>query len=398
MSAPIINGLRLASVAAGIRHAQRPDLALFELIAGTTCAATFTQNRFCAAPVQIARHHLAQSPPRYLLINAGNANAGTGATGLQAARTCCEALAARMGVASTSVLPFSTGVIGEDLPVARILDALPLLSERLSPSAWEQVATAIMTTDTHPKCYWRTVTLGSQTATLIGIAKGAGMIHPNMATMLAFLATDALIEQAVLQDCLTTAVAQSFNSISIDGDTSTNDACVVMATGTLANPLITRYDQAMVQPFQQALTALCVDLATAIVRDGEGATKLVTIDVVGALSTTEARIVAESIAHSPLVKTAVAAGDPNWGRILAAIGRAPIDNLCIETVHFWLNEICVVNAGVRAAQYHDDQGRQVMAQSEFVLRVDLGRGTATSRLLTCDLTCDYVRINADYRT
>lgn len=395
---PSINGVRVAAIAAGIRYQGREDLALIALPEGTTTAATFTRNAFCAAPVTIAKAHLSAAAPRWLLINAGNANAGTGAKGLEDARACCEAVARLTGTEPDQVLPFSTGVIGEYLPMERLTGSLPDVLARLGPSAWDDVAGAIMTTDTRPKRVTRQFRLGDRSATITGIAKGAGMIRPDMATMLAFLATDVSIAPAALQQCLQAAVDVSFNAISIDGDTSTNDACVLSATGRLGNPRITdRADRACAQ-FQAALEAVCQALATDIVRDGEGATKLVAIEIEGARDATEARQVADCVAHSPLVKTALFASDPNWGRILAAVGRAGLDDLDIDQVRISLDELLIVSQGGRDPGYTEQAGRAVMEKEAFSIRIELGRGTFSTRLLTCDLSYDYVRINAEYRT
>jgi glutamate N-acetyltransferase/amino-acid N-acetyltransferase len=395
---PSIRGVRIAAAAAGIRYRDRDDLVLIELPAGAHCAAVFTRNAFCAAPVTVAREHLGSTAPRWLLINAGNANAGTGARGLEDARACCAALATLAECTASQVLPFSTGVIGEYLPVDRISDALPLALTSLAEDAWDAAARAIMTTDTRPKRVTRQVTLGQQCATITGIAKGAGMIRPDMATMLAFVATDAAIAAPLLQQSLKTAVDASFNAISIDGDTSTNDACVLVATGTLEHPPIDDASSRQLADFQQALNGVCSELATAIVRDGEGATKLVSIEVDGGRSGTEARQVADTIAHSPLVKTALFAADPNWGRILAAVGRAGLDALDIEQVRISLDDVLIVSAGGRDPRYSEEAGRAVMAKDQFSILVQLGRGNASARVLTCDLSYDYVRINAEYRT
>ncbi len=393
-----INGVRVAAVPAAIRYRDRDDLVLIELPEGAQCAATLTRNAFCAAPVTLVREHLAAATPRWLLINAGNANAGTGARGLEDARTCCRALAELTGVDPTQVLPFSTGVIGDYLPVEKLTGALPQALKALDERGWDAAARAIMTTDTRPKRATRQLVLGGRQATLTGIAKGAGMIRPDMATMLAFLATDAAIEAQCLQHCLTQAVDGSFNRISIDGDTSTNDACVLAAAGSLGNTPFSDPTSAEVAAFQQALNSLCDELARAIVRDGEGATKLVNIEVGEARSADEARQVADTIAHSPLVKTALFASDPNWGRILAAVGRAGLDDLDIEKVRIRLDEVLIVSGGGRDPDYQEHAGQAVMAKDAFSIGVDLGRGSASARLLTCDLSYDYVRINAEYRT
>ncbi|WPL16065.1 Arginine biosynthesis bifunctional protein ArgJ [Thiorhodovibrio winogradskyi] len=393
-----VAGVRLATAAAGIRYSGREDLVLMELAPGTQTAAVFTQNAFCAAPVTLARQHLNVTSPRYLLINSGNANAGTGARGLADARACCALVADQAGCAANQVLPFSTGVIGEYLPVARIGTALPPLFQGLRADAWEAAARAIMTTDTQPKLVRRQFELNGHRATLVGIAKGAGMICPNMATMLAFVATDLAIAEGPLRSSLNTAVASTFNAISIDGDTSTNDACLLAATGALGNPLLEDGDPKGLAIWQQVLDDLCLELATAIVRDGEGATKLVRVAVREASTCDEARLVAETIAHSPLVKTALFAGDPNWGRILAAVGRAGVVGLDIDRVTIWLDDVRIVAGGGRDPDYREEHGARVMAQDSFKIEVHLGRGSAELRMLTCDLSYDYVRINAEYRS
>jgi len=398
MSEGGIHGVRLAATAAGIRYRDRDDLVVIALPAGTQCAAVLTRNAFQAAPVMVAREHLSATAPRFLLINAGNANAGTGARGLVDARACCAALATLAGCSPEQVLPFSTGVIGEYLPVERITAALPALLAELHQNQWDAAARAIMTTDTVPKRATRHLELGGHLATVTGIAKGAGMIRPDMATMLAFLATDAAVSPAFLQTCLSQAVAGTLNAISIDGDTSTNDACVLAAAGTLGNDPIDASMPSEAARLVDAVTAVCDELATAIVADGEGATKLVRIEVDEAASPAEARQVADTIAHSPLVKTALFAGDPNWGRILAAVGRAGVQGLDIQGVRIWLDDVRIVVDGGRDPIYTEAAGRQVMAKDRFLIRVALGRGTAAARVLTCDLSYDYVRINAEYRT
>ncbi|MEA3640190.1 MAG: bifunctional glutamate N-acetyltransferase/amino-acid acetyltransferase ArgJ [Lamprobacter sp.] len=403
-----VTGVRLAAVPAAIRYRDRDDLVLIELAEGTACAATFTRNAFCAAPVTVAREHLTAEAPRWLLINAGNANAGTGARGLEDARACCRALSVLTSINPAQVLPFSTGVIGEYLPVERLTAALPQALAALDENGWDAAARAIMTTDTRPKIATRQLMLGGQQVTLTGIAKGAGMIRPDMATMLAFIATDAAVTPACLQRCLTQAVDGSFNAISIDGDTSTNDACVLAATGAAGNPPLddpsstdretTDLETTELKAFQQALNSLCDELARAIVRDGEGATKLVSIEIGEARTATEARQVADTIAHSPLVKTALFASDPNWGRILAAVGRAGLEDLDIDKVRIRLDDVLIVSGGGRDPGYQEQAGQAVMAKDSFSIGVDLGRGRSSARLLTCDLSYDYVRINAEYRT
>jgi glutamate N-acetyltransferase/amino-acid N-acetyltransferase len=390
--------VRLGTAAAGIRYPDRQDLLLMEIPAGATCAAVFTRNAFCAAPVVVARRHVAVAAPRYLLVNSGNANAGTGQRGLADAIASCDALAQLTGCAREEILPFSTGVIGEHLPVDRLAAVLPPAFSALREDGWPEAARAIMTTDTVPKLVSRRFTAAGTSATLTGICKGSGMICPDMATMLAFLATDAAVDRNLLQQCLQEAVAVSFNAITVDGDTSTNDACVLAAAGTLGNPTIGDRGSADYQALHEAVIAVCQELATAIVRDGEGATKLVTILIEEAADTAEARRVADAIAHSPLVKTALFASDPNWGRILAAVGRAGVDRLDIDGVRIWLGDTLIVSGGARAPSYTEAAGRAVMVEKEILIRVALGRGQARSRVLTCDLSYDYVRINAEYRT
>lgn len=398
-----IPGIRLGSTAAGIKHPQkreRSDVTLIELSATTQAAALFTRNAFCAAPVILARRHLAATAaPRFLLINSGNANAGTGVQGLEDAQICCVAVAQLAHCEPQQVLPFSTGVIGEPLPVSRLIAALPSAVANLQESGWAAAAAAIMTTDTVPKLASRRLQLANgSSAVITGMAKGAGMICPNMATMLAFVATDLAVAPSVLQAILTSAVAESFNAITVDGDTSTNDACVLLASGINPAPAITTVASVDGSILAAAVIAVCQDLARAIVQDAEGATKLVTVAVTGALTVDEAKNVAYSIAHSPLVKTALFASDPNWGRILAAVGRAGVIDLAIERVNLYLNEVCVVRNGSRASNYYEAVGCEVLSRSEFVINVELGRGTMVTKILTCDLSYDYVRINAEYRT
>jgi glutamate N-acetyltransferase/amino-acid N-acetyltransferase len=393
-----VPGLRLGTAAAGIRYPGRDDLALLEIAPGAQCAAVFTLNAFCAAPVVVARRHLAATPPRYLLINSGNANAGTGGRGLADAEASCAALAELAGCRPEEVLPFSTGGIGEHLPVDKIAAALPEALGHLREAAWPQAVRAIMTTDTVPKLASQRFAVAGRTAVISGMAKGSGMIRPDMATMLAFLATDLAVEPGLLSACLKAAVDVSFNAITVDGDTSTNDACVLVATGALGNEPLDDPTSDDFLAFCAALEAVCRELATAIVRDGEGATKLVTIRVEEARDAAEARRVADTIAHSPLVKTALFASDPNWGRILAAVGRSGLDGLDIDAVRIWLGETSIVRDGGRDPDYTEAAGRAVMAEAEIPIRVVLGRGSAATEVLTCDLSYDYVRINAEYRT
>lgn len=392
-----VRGVRLAAVAAGIRYKNRNDLVLLELAEGSTTAAVFTQNQFCAAPVVVAREHLAATSPKYLLINSGNANAGTGDNGLRAARESCKLVASVAGCALNQVLPFSTGVIGQDLPLDSIANALPKLMQSLDEGNWGLAAQAIMTTDTKPKLVSRTVELEGKTVVVTGMCKGSGMIHPNMATMLAYVATDAQVPQNLLQDVLKQAVEPSFNSITVDGDTSTNDACVLVASGQ-SGIEIRDISGSTGMLFAAAVREVCMALARAIIVDGEGATKLVTIEVQEAASEQQARDVAFTVAHSPLVKTALFASDPNWGRILAAVGRAGVQDLNIQSVRIWLDDTCIVSQGGRDAAYTEEAGQAVMSKPEILIRIALGKGDKMARVLTCDLSFDYVKINAEYRS
>jgi glutamate N-acetyltransferase/amino-acid N-acetyltransferase len=391
-----VAGVRLGTTCAGVKYPDRRDLVVIEAAAGTRAAAVFTRNAFCAAPVIVARAHLAAASPRYLVINTGNANAGTGRQGLVDAEASCRALAERVGCRPEEVLPFSTGVIGEPLPLFRIVAGLPAALAGLRSNGWLEAACGIMTTDTRPKWASRRLHLAGRDATVTGIAKGAGMICPDMATLLAFIATDAAVNPALLQRILVDAVAESFNAITVDGDTSTNDACLLLATGQSGANVPAEGEDC--EGFAVAVREVCVDLAQAIIRDGEGATKFITVRVEGGRDVAECRRVAYTIAHSPLVKTAFFASDPNWGRILAAVGRAGLADLDLERIAIHLDEVCIVHAGSRALDYTEAGGQQVMARPEITVRVELGRGEATAQLWTTDLSFDYVRINAEYRT
>ncbi|MBE0509682.1 MAG: bifunctional glutamate N-acetyltransferase/amino-acid acetyltransferase ArgJ [Gammaproteobacteria bacterium] len=391
-----VAGVRIGIASAGIKRPGRRDITLFELVEGSQCAAVFTRNAFCAAPVVLAKASLAQAMPRYLLINTGNANAGTGSAGLNDAQRCCGALAALLDCGAEQVLPFSTGVIGEPLPVDKIIAALPAAHLDLQGDNWAAAAEAIMTTDTVTKGESVQLQLGGRSITLTGIAKGSGMIRPDMGTMLAYVATDAAIEAALLQRLLQQAVDASFNRITVDGDTSTNDACVLIATGQSGLSLAEGSEA--LPAFADALQALMGRLAQRIVRDGEGATKFIAITVEEGGNEAECAAVAYTIAHSPLVKTALFASDPNWGRILAAVGRAGLDGLDLEAVHIFLDEVCIVYNGGRASSYTEAQGQAVMAKDEIAIRVLLGRGQASTTVWTCDLSYDYVKINAEYRS
>ena len=392
-----VAGVRLAAAAAGVRKPDRDDVVLLELAPGSRVAAVFTQNAFCAAPVTVARQHLAVAAPRFVLINSGHTNAGTGAAGLAAAQACCAAVARQAGCNSAAVLPFSTGVIGEPLPVERITAVLPAALDGLRADGWLAAARAIMTTDTVAKGHSVTVASPQGPITVTGMAKGSGMIHPNMATLLAYVATDAAVAQPALQACLAHAVGGSFNRITVDGDTSTNDACVLIATGQGA-VAVDDLSSSTGQALQAAVDEVCRVLAQAIVRDGEGATKFITVQITGGRDTAECARVAYAIARSPLVKTAFFASDPNWGRILAAVGYAGLDDLEIDRVNVYLDDVCIVRAGGRAGDYTEARGQAVMAQDEITVRVELGRGGAQTTVWTCDFSYDYVRINAEYRT
>ena len=391
-----VNGITLGTSNAGIKQTVRDDILVFQMAKGSTCAGVFTQNAFCAAPVHVAKANLAHKP-RWLLINSGNANAGTGEQGMQDALQSCVEVSKVVAGLAEQVLPFSTGVIGQSLPVDKITLALPTAVSNLAIDNWDKAAQAIMTTDTFPKGVSKVISIAGETITINGISKGAGMIQPNMATMLGFMATDAKISQTLLQECLALAVEQSFNRITVDGDTSTNDACMLMASGCSAVPEILAGTENYTI-FADAVMTVCKQLAEAIVRDGEGATKLMRIKVEGALTDEEAVRVGKTIAHSPLVKTAFFASDPNWGRILAAVGRAGVENMILEDVQLFLDDVCIVRNGGRADDYTEEAGQAVMDREEITVTVKLGRGVAVQEVLTCDLSYDYVKINAEYRT
>ena len=394
-----VPGVRIGVAMAGVRKANRRDLVLMALDSGTAVAGVFTKNRFCAAPVQLCRTHLAAtSDIRAIVINTGNANAGTGADGLQRARQTCDAVAALMGVQAQQVLPFSTGVIMETLPVERIVAGLPAAQAALSPTGWGDAASGIMTTDTLPKAASRQVSIGGRTVTLTGISKGAGMIRPNMATMLGYIATDAAVAPAALQQLVREAADLSFNRITIDGDTSTNDSFLLIATGRAGHAPITALDSGDGRVLRDAVVALAQQLAQAIVRDGEGATKFITVQVQGGRNAAECQLAVYAIAHSPLVKTAFFASDPNLGRILAAVGYAGIDDLDQGLIDLFLDDVHVVTLGGRHIAYQEADGQRVMKQSEITVRVHLHRGPAEATVWTCDLSHDYVTINADYRS
>ena len=393
-----VNGVRIGIAESGIRYKNRRDLVVFEIAEGANTAGVFTTNAFCAAPVHVAKAHLAAGSPRYLVINTGNANAGTGEPGMVAAHVSCQALAGLTGVAETQVLPFSTGVIGELLPVARLQAGLPAALAALDADSWIAAANGIMTTDTLPKGASEQFTVDGTTYTVTGISKGAGMIRPNMATMLGYVATDAAVAPALLQSLLRDVVEGSFNRITIDGDTSTNDACVLVATGKAGNALLNAAEGELYTALHAVLTRVFLRLAQLIVRDGEGATKFMTVRVEGGGNIQECCDVAYAVAHSPLIKTAFFASDPNWGRILAAIGRSGVPALDVSKINVWLDDVLLCQNGGAAASYTEAQGAAVMQQPEITIRIDLGRGSFSDTVWTCDFSYDYVKINADYRS
>jgi glutamate N-acetyltransferase/amino-acid N-acetyltransferase len=394
-----VAGVRWGIAEAGVRKANRKDLSVMLLDAGASVAGVFTSNRYCAAPVQLCREHLAQgSDVRALVINTGNANAGTGAPGLAHARQTCEALAGLLQCAPAQILPFSTGVIMEPLPVDRIVAGLPAALADAQAAHWAQAAEGIMTTDTQPKAASVQVQVGGKTVNITGISKGAGMIRPNMATMLGFVATDANIDPALLPVLVKTLADGSFNRITIDGDTSTNDSFMLIATHQAGHAQITSLESADGQALFKGLMQVARQLAHAIVRDGEGATKFITVQVEGGRTGEECRLVAYAIAHSPLVKTAFFASDPNLGRILAAVGYAGVTDLDQGLIELHLDDVHVVSQGGRRPEYREEDGQRVMKGSEITVRVGLGRGNATDTVWTCDLSHDYVTINADYRS
>ena len=394
----VVQGVKIGSAEAYIRYPNRRDLVIFEFAEGTQVAGVFTQNAFCAAPVKVSKVHLQQANARYLVINTGNANAGTGPTGLSNAQQTCVKLAELAGVQEYEILPFSTGVIGEQLPIQRLVDGLPMALESLNADAWLDAATGIMTTDTTPKGASEQFVLDGVVYTMTGISKGAGMIRPNMATMLGFVATDLAIERGLLEQLLSEAVNVSFNRITVDGDTSTNDSCIVAATGKAGGQILSSSQDPRYAEVLSVLSRIMQRLAQLIIRDGEGATKFITIAVEGGENTQECCDIAYSIAHSPLVKTAIFASDPNWGRILCAIGYAGVTDLDVEKIQVWLDDVQICKDGGAAADYTEAEGSRVMSQTEMTIRVDLGRGEAKDTVYTCDLSYDYVKINADYRS
>jgi len=391
-----IPGIKLGTTCANIKYSNRKDLVLIELSNTTNTAAVFTKNQFCAAPVYVSKQHLQETKPRYLLINTGNANAGTGEQGMADSKQTCTAVAKSAKCDANEVLVFSTGVIGENLAMDKIQAGIPQAYSNLSESSqsWSDAAHGIMTTDTVAKGHSTQLTIDGKTVTITGIAKGSGMIRPDMATMLAYIATDAKVAPDLLQQCLQTAVDHSFNRITVDGDTSTNDSCLLMASG-ISEAEITAANK---DQFQSSLTQLLEDLAKDMIRDGEGATKLITLNIQNGNTEQECLDLAFLIGHSPLVKTAFFASDPNWGRLLAVVGRADIENLALSKIKIYLDEMCIVSDGGRDSGYTEVMAQKIMDQTEITVTVDLGRGTAQATVWTCDFSTEYVRINAEYRT
>ena len=392
-----VPGFELGIASAGIKRPGRKDVVVMRCAEGSTVAGVFTLNAFCAAPVILAKKRV-QGSVRYLLTNTGNANAGTGEPGLANAARTCAALAKLTGVDEGAVLPFSTGVIGEPLPVEKIEGALQAALDDLDDNHWADAATGIMTTDTLPKGASRQFQHDGVTVTVTGISKGAGMIRPNMATMLGYIATDAKVARSVLQDLVRDAANKSFNRITIDGDTSTNDCCMLIATGQAKLPEISEASGELFAKLKQAVLEVFMEVAQAIVRDGEGATKFVTVQVNGGGTHQECLDVAYAVAHSPLIKTALFASDPNWGRILAAVGYAGVAQLDVSKIDVFLGEVCIASKGCRAASYTEEQGAAVMAREEITIRIELGRGACSETIWTTDLSHEYVKINAEYRT
>ncbi|HDS1735680.1 bifunctional glutamate N-acetyltransferase/amino-acid acetyltransferase ArgJ [Pseudomonas sp. BP8] len=392
-----VPGFELGIASAGIKRPGRKDVVVMRCAEGSSVAGVFTLNAFCAAPVILAKQRV-QGSVRYLLTNTGNANAGTGAPGLAAAERTCAKLAELTGVDAQAVLPFSTGVIGEPLPVEKIEGALQAALDDLSEDHWAEAATGIMTTDTLPKGASRQFQFDGQTITVTGISKGAGMIRPNMATMLGYIATDAKVAPAVLKDLILDGANKSFNRITIDGDTSTNDCCMLIATGKANVPEVTEAAGALFDALKKAVFEVCMEVAQAIVRDGEGATKFVTVQVNGGGNHQECLDVGYAVAHSPLIKTALFASDPNWGRILAAVGRAGVPALDVSLINVFLGDVCIASKGGRSPSYTEEQGSKVMAEEEITIRIELGRGQCSETIWTTDLSHEYVKINAEYRT
>lgn len=393
-----VKGIRLSAVSAGIKKTGNPDLVLIEMAPSGRLAAVYTQNAFCAAPVTIAKQHQQAANTRYCLINAGNANAGTGKPGIDAAVKSCDSVAAHTQVQAEQVLPFSTGVIGQLLPVEKIEAAMPDLVANLAEDQWQAAAQGIMTTDTTEKTLSKQIDINGERVTVTGMAKGSGMIRPDMATMLGYIATDAKVSQDLLDLWVKQAANQSFNRITVDGDTSTNDAFVLMATGQAMTNEIIDGDSAAASALYQLIVEVSQHLAHAIVRDGEGATKFIAIDIEQGRDQAECRQVAYTIAHSPLVKTALFASDPNWGRILAAVGRSGLADFDLTTVSIYLDEVCLIQQGEPAPDYTEEKGQAVMNQDDITIKVILARGDAKDTVWTCDFSYEYVKINAEYRT
>ena len=393
-----VAGIYLGTTAAKIKKNGNPDLVVVELQEGAKTAATFTQNAFCAAPVTLAKENLATTMPRALVINAGNANAGTGEQGMQDAKSVCKMVADELGCSMDAVLPFSTGVIGENLPMEKFESGIPDALANLKIDGWKAASDAIMTTDLVAKTYSKVIDINGASVTLTGMSKGSGMIHPNMATMLGFAATNAKISAECLDKALKDAVNVSFNRITVDGDTSTNDACTLTATGEADMPEINEINSLDYQVFAEAVCEMMTDLAQKIVRDGEGATKFVTVKVEEAKTQEEALKVAHAVALSPLVKTALFASDPNWGRILAAVGRAGVEDLDINALEIYLGDVRIVSNGGRDPEYTEAQGQKVMDQTDIDITIWLNRGSVNETVWTTDFSYDYVKINAEYRS
>ncbi|QEY12171.1 bifunctional glutamate N-acetyltransferase/amino-acid acetyltransferase ArgJ [Cellvibrio sp. KY-YJ-3] len=393
-----VQGVKLTAVSAGIKKVGRRDVVLLELAEGSSVAGVFTKNAFCAAPVTVCKEHLAKAPIRFLVINSGNANACTGEQGLMDAKATCAAIAELTGVTPEQVLPFSTGVIGEPLPVQKITAVIPEALQKVNINGWDDAGAGIMTTDTRPKGFSQQFEYQGKTITVNGISKGAGMIKPNMATMLGYIATDAKIAQPLLQTLAREAADKSFNRITIDGDTSTNDSCILIATGQVDVPEVTEATGELYEKLHDFILAAHIHLAKSIVSDGEGATKFVTVAVSGGANRDECLDVAYAVAHSPLIKTALFASDPNWGRIVAAIGYAGVPDLDATKVRVHLNDTLIVEHGGRAKSYTEAQGQAVMSQAEIAININLGRGEVAETVWTTDLSYEYVRINADYRS
>ncbi len=393
-----VAGFYLGATQAKIKKNGKTDLVVIELAQEAVTAATFTLNAFCAAPVTVAKQHLQKVMPRALLINSGNANAGTGEQGLKDALESCQWVADELGCSREQVLPFSTGVIGQNLPMEKIHLGIAQACANLAITGWEEACAGIMTTDTVPKMISKQIQVGESTVTLTGMSKGSGMIHPNMATMLGFVATDAKISKECLQACLSDAVKKSFNRITVDGDTSTNDACTLTATQQADMPVIDSMESNEYDQFSRAVKEVMVELAQMIVRDGEGATKFVSVEVEGGMDDKECLQVAHAVALSPLVKTALFASDPNWGRILAAVGRAGVQSLDIDAIEIYLGDVCIVEKGGRAQTYTEEAGQAVMDQEDITILIKLHRGDAAETVWTTDFSYDYVKINAEYRT